>query len=72
MCETVLRRTLLAVTSDALWTRTSSEKTDQLAASDSDATRLRLGLEGSYRMALEGGGSLVPKTGGRPRAGTAT
>ena len=51
----------LAVTSDALWTRSSSEKTDQLAASDSDATRLRLGLEGSYHMALEGGGSLVPK-----------
>ncbi len=51
----------LAVTSDALWTRTSSEKTDQLAASESDATRLRLGLEGSYRMALEGSGSLVPK-----------
>ncbi len=51
----------LAVTSDALWTRTSSEKTRDLATSDSDATRLRLGLEGSYRMALEGGGSLVPK-----------
>ena len=51
----------LAVTSDALWTRSSSEKTSDLAASESDATRLRLGLEGSYRMALEGGGSLVPK-----------
>ena len=51
----------LAVTSDALWTRTSSEKTNQLAASESDATRLRLGLEGSYRMALEGGGHLTPK-----------
>ncbi len=51
----------LAVTSDALWTRTSSEKTRDLAASNSDATRLRLGLEGSYRMALEDGGSLVPK-----------
>ncbi len=51
----------LAVTSDALWTRSSSEKTDQLAASDSDATRLRLGLEGSYRMALEGSGHLTPK-----------
>ena len=51
----------LAATSDALWTRTSSEKTDQLAASDSDVTRLRLGLEGSYRLALENGGSLVPK-----------
>ena len=51
----------LAVTSDALWTRTSSEKTRDLAASDSDATRLRLGLEGSYRMALESGGHLTPK-----------
>ncbi len=51
----------LAVTSDALWTRTSSEKTRDLAASASDATRLRLGLEGSYRMALEGGGHLTPK-----------
>ena len=51
----------LALTSDALWTRTSSEKTRDLAASDSDATRLRLGLEGSYRMALEGGGHLTPK-----------
>ena len=51
----------LAVTSDALWTRSSSEKTRDLAASDSDATRLRLGLEGSYRMALEGGGDLTPK-----------
>ena len=46
----------LAVTSDALWTRTSSEKTRDLAASESDATRLRLGLEGSYRIALEDGG----------------
>ena len=51
----------LAATSDALWTRTSSEKTRDLAASDSDVTRLRLGLEGSYRVAMENGGSLVPK-----------
>ena len=51
----------LAATSDALWTRTSSEKTDQLAASDSDVTRLRVGLEGSYHVALEDGASLVPK-----------
>ena len=51
----------LALTSDALWTRTSSEKTRDLAASESDATRLRLGLEGSYRMALEDGGHLTPK-----------
>ena len=51
----------LALTSDALWARTASEKTRDLAASQSDATRLRLGLEGSYRMALEGGGHLTPK-----------
>ncbi len=51
----------LAVTSDALWARTSSDKTNALAASDSDVTRLRLGLEGSYRMALESGGHLTPK-----------
>ncbi len=51
----------LAVTSDALWTRTSSEKTRDLAASESDATRLRLGLEGSWRVAMEGGGEFVPK-----------
>ena len=51
----------LALTSDALWARTASERTRDLAASDSDVTRLRLGLEGSYPMTLEGGGSLVPK-----------
>ena len=51
----------LALTSDALWARTSSEKTHELAASDSDVTRLRLGLEGSWRNALEGGGHFTPK-----------
>ena len=51
----------LALTSDALWARTSSEKTHELAASESDVTRLRLGLEGSWRIATEGGGSLTPK-----------
>ena len=51
----------LAVTSDALWARTSSDRTYDLAASDSDVTRLRIGLEGSYRIALEEGGSVTPK-----------
>ena len=58
----------LALTSDALWARTASEKTRDLAASASDVTRLRLGLEGSWRIALDGGdagaapgASLVPK-----------
>ena len=51
----------LAVTSDALWARTGSDKTHELAASDSDVTRLRLGLEGSWKVALEGNGSVTPK-----------
>ena len=51
----------LALTSDALWTRTSSERTRDFAASDSDATRLRLGLEGSWRVAMEDGAHLTPK-----------
>ncbi len=51
----------LAVTSDALWARTSSDKTHELAASDSDVTRLRLGLQGGYRIATEGGGHVTPK-----------
>ncbi len=51
----------LALTSDALWTRTSSQKTPGLAASDSDVTRLRLGLAGSYHVALDAGARLVPK-----------
>ncbi len=51
----------LAITSDALWARTSSDKTHQLASSDSDVTRFRLGLEGSYRIATERGGHAIPK-----------
>ena len=51
----------LAITSDVLWARTSSDKTHELASSDSDVTRLRLGLEGSYRIATEGGGHVTPK-----------
>ena len=51
----------LALTSDALWVRTSSEKTHDLAASESDVSRLRLGLEGSWAAALGGDASLTPK-----------
>ena len=53
-------RPRLAATSDALWTRTSSERTRDLAASVSDVTRLRLGLESSWHVPL-GGGELTPK-----------
>ena len=41
--------------------RTSSERTRELAASNSDVARLLLGLEGSWRIATEGDGSLTPK-----------
>ena len=51
----------LALVTDALWARTASKKAAGLVASDADVTRLRLGLEGSWRVALEGGGSLTPK-----------
>jgi len=51
----------LALTSDALWARTTSDKTTELAAGDSNVTRLRLGLEGSYRVALDDGGQFTPK-----------
>ena len=51
----------LSLTSDALWVRTSSEKTRGLAASESDVTRLRVGLEGSWGVALENGGAVTPK-----------
>ena len=50
----------LALTADALWAGTSSEKTHELAESDSDATRFRVGLEGGYAIATEGGGRIVP------------
>ncbi len=51
----------LALTSDALWARTSSDKTRELAAAESDVSRLRLGLEGSWTMAYEDGARLTPK-----------
>ena len=51
----------VALVSDALWARTRSERTSELAASDSDVTRLRLGLEGRWAHTLEGGGHVTPK-----------
>ncbi len=51
----------LAVTADALATRTSSDATDGLAASESDTSRLRVGIEGSWDVALDGGGRLRPR-----------
>ncbi len=51
----------VAVTSDALAVRTSSEKVAGLAATDADVTRLRLGLEGTWRGLEAGGGALAPR-----------
>ena len=51
----------LAVKSDAMAVSTSSEKTDGLAAARGDVTRLRLGLEGTWRGIEAGGGALTPR-----------
>ena len=50
----------LALTSDALWSRTRSEKTHALAASDATVTRLRAGLEASWQIGLASGAILTP------------
>ena len=50
----------LALTADALWTRTASDRTTELAASESDVTRVRFGLEGRWRIAMEDDGHLTP------------
>ena len=53
--------TALALVADALWTRTASNATLGLAATDGTVSRLRLGLEGSRTFTLPGGSSLAPK-----------
>ena len=52
----------LALVTDALWARTTSDaaKVGSLVATEVDVTRLRLGVEGSWAMALEGGGAMTP------------
>ena len=50
----------LDVEADAFWVRTSSEKAPGLAAAEADVTRLRLGFDGGYAFALDGGGTLEP------------
>ena len=63
----------LDLEADAFWVRTSSEKVPGLAAAEADVTRLRLGLDGGYAFALEGGGTLEPtfELGGRHDGGDA-
>ena len=50
----------LAVESDALIARTASQRTAGLLATAATVSRLRLGLEGSYALALDGAGTLEP------------
>ena len=50
----------LAARTDAQLVRMTSEKTDGLAATTADTSRLRLVLEGAHRMELAGGQTLTP------------
>ena len=50
----------LAIETDAYWVRTSSAAAAGLAEAQTDATRIRLGLDGGYRIGLDGGGTLEP------------
>ena len=50
----------LALRSDVLWMVMDSAKADNLAATEAEASRLRLVLEGSRPVALTGGGSFTP------------
>ena len=50
----------LALRSDVLWMVMDSAAADNLAASEAEASRLRLVLEGSRPVALAGGGSFTP------------
>ena len=50
----------LAVKPDALFLRTTSEAVSGLAAAAAEVTRLRLGVEGTWRGLDAGGGRLVP------------
>ena len=51
----------LSVKSDAMMVRTSSEKTTGLEGARASVTRLRLGLEGTWRGLEAGGGTLAPR-----------
>ena len=51
----------LSMKTDAMAVRTGSEETRVVAAAQADVTRLRLGLEGSWRGLTAGTGTLVPR-----------
>ena len=51
----------LAVKSDAMVVHTTSDAVQGLEAATAEVTRLRLGLEGSWRVVASGGGAFVPR-----------
>ena len=53
----------LDLISDALWSRITSEEVTnpKLVSTESDVTRLRVGLEGSWQISLDNGGEVLPK-----------
>ena len=50
----------LSIKTDAMAVRTTSDRTQGLAAAEADVTRLRLGLEGAWRGLTLGTGTLAP------------
>ena len=51
----------LAIKSDAMVVRTTSDAVQGLEGATAEVTRLRLGLEGSWRVTTAGGGEFVPR-----------
>ena len=48
------------VKSDAMWVRTTSDRTEGMMGAEGDVSRLRLILEAERQFAMEGGGTFVP------------
>ena len=51
----------VAFETDGFWVHAASDGTSGLRAANADANRLRFGLESSYRVALQYGGTLTPR-----------
>ena len=51
----------LALVSDAMWTRTTSDATRGLTSAAAGVSQVRVGIEGGWTMVLAGGGTLTPR-----------
>ena len=51
----------LALVSDAMWTRTTSDATEGVMSSSAGVNRVRVGIEGGWTVVLAGGGTLTPR-----------